>query len=294
MHNMTKISTLVSIILIWGSLPANAQNAAWAVSAADGAKVNSMEQTPKNIAAGKNVFSRSCAACHGAKADGKGLMESANLITPEFQKQTDGAIFYKINTGRAKMPPFKAMLKEEEVWSVVSYLRVMVNPSAMPAAVDVKLEIAANEDKSVTAFVYNADSTKMPLKEVDVHFYVKRNFGLMPIGQPSNFTGVDGKVTVQFPENIIGDLTGNVTVIAKIENNLIYNDIDAKTVQKWGTALVTEDAKFDVRALWASQGKSPIWLLLLEGAILIGVWSVVFFVISNLLKVKKAGKIFLK
>lgn len=292
---MAKITLLISIILLICTLNANSQVKPWPVSAEDAGKINPIPVELKNLGIGRNIFTRTCVACHGAKADGKGLIQSTSLIDPTFQKQSDGVLFFKISTGRDKMPPFTGMLKEDEIWAVVNYLRVLVNRSALPPAKDVKLELSTGDEiKSITAFVHSTDPANLPFQEVDVSFYIKREFGLMRIGETSNPTGVDGKVKVVFPEKIIGDAEGNVILLAKVENSFIYNDAESEVIRKWGDPLVTEDEKFNQRALWGSRDKSPVWLLLLANGIIVGIWGVILYVIYNLFRIKKAGKIFIK
>jgi mono/diheme cytochrome c family protein len=292
---MAKRNTIVAILIFAFSLSAFSQIATWEVSADQVAKKNPLEILPKNLALGRNIYKRSCVACHGEKADGKGLIQSTSLIDSAFQKQPDGAVYYKISTGRDKMPPFAAMLKEDEIWSVINYLRVLVDPSAIPPPKNVKLELTTGEEiKSITATVLSDDTARLPLNEVDVHFYVKREFGLMRIGELSNYTGADGKVKVVFPEKIVGDSEGNVTLVVKIENNFLYNDNETMAVKKWGTPLLSHEDEFNRRALWGARDKSPVWLLLLANGIIAIVWIVIAYVVYNLFRIKKAGRIFFK
>ena len=193
------------------------------------------------------------------------------------------------------MPPFKGILTDNELWSVINYLRILVNPASLPPAKDLKIELIANEtQKTVTAFVRSADSLKQPLQEVDVHFYIQRDYGLLQLGKQPNYTGNDGKVTVLFPDHIIGDFKGKLSVLGKIENSFLYNDVTVTIDLKWGLPLKTEDEIFDRRSLWGSRDKSPVWLLLLANGILAAVWGVIIYIVINLLKIKKAGKIFFK
>ena len=292
---MRKLKTIVTITFILCSFFSFSQTLNWVVTTEQAAKTNPLKIEPKNIALGRNIFKRTCVACHGEKADGKGLILSANLVDEKFTKQSDGAAFFKISSGRDKMPPFAAMLKEDEIWSVINYLRVLVDPSSIPPPKNVKLIVSTGEEiKSITATIMSADSTHKPLQEVDVHFYVKRDFGLMRIGELSNYTGADGKVKIVFPEKIIGNYEGNVEVLVKVENNFLFSDVEASVVKKWGKPLVTEEDQFTRRALWGSRDKSPIWLLLLANGIIALVWAVITYVIYNLFRIKKAGRIFLK
>ncbi|MBK7628746.1 MAG: cytochrome c [Bacteroidales bacterium] len=289
------VRIIISALMLAFSLDSYSQTGEWLVVAEDAGRENPVEINPRNISVGKSVYINSCAACHGAKADGKGLLASADLISDTVQNQTDGTIFYKIKSGRNKMPPFKGILSDNEIWSVINYLRILVNPSSLPPAKDLKIELTANDvQKTITAFIRSADSLKQPLTEIDVHFYIERDFGLLQLGQETNFSGNDGKVTVLFPDNIIGDFQGNVTILSKVENSFLYNDATVTVEQKWGMPLKTEDEIFSRRSLWGSRDKSPVWLLLLANGILAAVWGVIIYIIINLLKIKKAGKIFFK
>jgi cytochrome c5 len=292
---MKKFNILIGVLFIAGTMPVLSQTEPWKISAEEAKAVNPVGILPKNLGVGRNAFNRLCAPCHGAKADGQGLIQSTSLITDTFQKQTDGALYYKLITGRNKMPPFKGVLKEEDLWSVINYLRVLVNPSAIPPPKAVQISLAAQQGfKTVNAMVVTADSLKIPIHEADVHFYIQRDFGLMRIGELSNYTGPDGKAMAGFPDKVIGDDKGNVTVIARIENDFLYTDAEAKLLVNWGAPLVTQDEQFNRRSLWGSRSKSPVWLLLLANGIIAGVWGVIIYILFNLFRIKKAGRIFLK
>lgn len=292
---MRLIKTFLSVLSLFCSINAFTQNNTWLLDDDMATETNPVELNPKSIASGKNAYLRSCAACHGQNGDGKGLISSASFLTDTFQNQTDGAISYKIQTGRNQMPPFKGVIKEEEIWSVVNYLRVLANPSLAPAAKDIRLEITTHdEQQTITAFTGTADSLKQPLSEIDVHFYIQRDFGLMRFAEESNYTGKDGRVTVLFPNDIVGDSLGNVKIICKIENSFLYNDNSVKFERNWGSNLTTDDENFNKRSLWGSRSKSPVWLLLLANGIIFAVWAVIVYIVFNLVRIKKAGKIFLE
>ncbi len=286
---------LFTILLILLSAIAYTQTSRWEVSADKKNTPNPLPINVKNLSVGKNILIKSCVACHGAKFDGKGLIQSTNLLADTFQKQTDGAIFAKISEGKDEMPPFKGMLKDDEIWSVVNYLRALANPSLIPPPKDAKFDITLNDEiKSITAFVYTlVDTTKTPLKDVDVHFYVKRQFGLMNFGGISNFTKENGKVSVSLPDNIVGDEHGNVTIFVKIENNIEYRNIEKSLTKEWGVPLKIDDSWFEKRSLWSTGDKTPVWLLMIISGILLIVFSCIGYVIFNIYKIKKASEIFL-
>ncbi|MEQ9402917.1 MAG: c-type cytochrome [Cyclobacteriaceae bacterium] len=80
---------------------------------------------------GRVIYTSECVVCHGANGDAvtnvaKNLQQKPKNFTMEdFQKQTDGAIFYKLSEGRGLMQPFKTMLSEEEIWSVIEYVKYL-------------------------------------------------------------------------------------------------------------------------------------------------------------------------
>jgi mono/diheme cytochrome c family protein len=49
----------------------------------------------------------------------------ANFATEKFQSQTDGAIYWKLSEGRPPMAGYKTMLKENQRWQLVNYLRTL-------------------------------------------------------------------------------------------------------------------------------------------------------------------------
>ncbi|MDH5608549.1 MAG: cytochrome c [Cyclobacteriaceae bacterium] len=86
----------------------------------------------ENLEIGKQLYIKHCKSCHGKDGLGDGP-KAAELETPsgdfsmdEFQKQSDGSLFYKITKGRDDMPAFdKKVPSDEDRWLIVNYLRTM-------------------------------------------------------------------------------------------------------------------------------------------------------------------------
>lgn len=80
---------------------------------------------------GEELYTRYCERCHGKKGEGDGIggmgsyKRPADLTTEIFQAQTDGAIYWKITTGRRPMPSYRNRLTDLERWCLVNYLRTM-------------------------------------------------------------------------------------------------------------------------------------------------------------------------
>lgn len=95
---------------------------------------NPFEGNQDAVAAGKQVFTTNCETCHGADAKGDGPAGAS--LTPKpanlqlTVKETDAAyMHWVISEGGAAaglssaMPAFKAVLSDEDIWRVDTYLR---------------------------------------------------------------------------------------------------------------------------------------------------------------------------
>jgi mono/diheme cytochrome c family protein len=82
---------------------------------------------------GKENFDVYCWSCHGKKGLGDGAagasfaIKPANLTAAAVTSQSDGALFWKLRTGRGDMPAFGDLLTETERWELVSFIRLLSN-----------------------------------------------------------------------------------------------------------------------------------------------------------------------
>ena len=81
---------------------------------------------------GKLLFDKHCKSCHGKEGYGDGPKAAdmkgdlSDFSTAEFQKQTDGELFYKTSFGRDDMPEFTKILPDDEDrWLIVNYMRTL-------------------------------------------------------------------------------------------------------------------------------------------------------------------------
>jgi len=92
---------------------------------------NPVTPTAESIAAGKQIYTRRCASCHGTSGQGgpgNDLIPAAPDLTDATWDHggTDGDIFTSVKDGIGpdfNMTPFKEMLKDDEIWNVVNYVR---------------------------------------------------------------------------------------------------------------------------------------------------------------------------
>src|SRR5437879_2595870 len=77
-------------------------------------------------AASSATFRTKCAMCHGPDGSGSEVGKSMNvpdLRSPAVQKLPDGQLAQIISDGKSGMPSFKNSLSEDEIHSLVSYIR---------------------------------------------------------------------------------------------------------------------------------------------------------------------------
>lgn len=91
---------------------------------------NPVKSDAGSVADGKALFNQHCSSCHGKKGKGDGPKaaqldtECGDFTSADFQKQSDGSLFYKTMEGRKDMPSFKKKISSEnDVWAVVNFLR---------------------------------------------------------------------------------------------------------------------------------------------------------------------------
>ena len=77
-------------------------------------------------AASTATFRAKCAMCHGPDGSGSEVGKSMNvpdLRSPAVQKVSDAQLAQIISDGKGGMPPFKSSLSEEQIHSLLVYIR---------------------------------------------------------------------------------------------------------------------------------------------------------------------------
>ena len=134
-----------------------------------------------------------------------------------------------------------------------------------------------------------------PLEGIEVRFYAKRYFSLLPLIPNGKAVTTDekGEASIGFPKELPGDCNGTVVVIAKVEDDENYGSFEAENSVKWGSIISMEEQEeeWNKRSLSATGDRAPVYLLSAAGVIVIIVWGTLFYVIYSLVRIKKAGKI---
>ena len=85
-----------------------------------------LKTTEANLEKGKELYGIYCAACHGKKGDGQGILSQREKFEgiPNYKDRdiTEGSIYHVIMHGRNMMGSHASQLKYTERWQVVQYV----------------------------------------------------------------------------------------------------------------------------------------------------------------------------
>ncbi len=135
MKAMTLGFTVLSIVLVAWPLPGDAADRKTPTAPeAFLTMANPMATTPDVLQEGKSLYDNRCSKCHGSNGDGKGSATKDLDVKPRnytdkglMQTIPDGQLFWIICYGSdpdtTEMKGYKKKLSEEQMWSLVHYIR---------------------------------------------------------------------------------------------------------------------------------------------------------------------------
>ena len=71
---------------------------------------------------GEKIYQKYCQSCHGVKGHG-GIGGAPNFARGQGLMKPDAYLYNTIDMGKNAMPAFRGVLKEEELYDVITYLR---------------------------------------------------------------------------------------------------------------------------------------------------------------------------
>lgn len=100
------------------------------------AKMKSPKPSDSDLAEGERIYQVNCASCHGEKGLGDGPASASLDPRPQPLAQnssglSDAYMFWRISEGglmapfNSAMPAWKSILKEDQIWQVISYIRML-------------------------------------------------------------------------------------------------------------------------------------------------------------------------
>ena len=182
----------------------------------------------------------------------------------------EGMVTYTARfAGNAKYPPANASFK------------------AKPAKIKLTFSI---EDSlrilTVVATQKNLKGETVVIPNEKVMVYIPRIFSLLKIGEIS--LDDKGTGTLEFPKEIVGDTLGNLTVLAKIEENDNLGNVQGQNVINWGVHKQYYKAEVPSRELWTPI--APLWMIITLIIMLAGVWAHYMYAVYELIMIKRLSK----
>ncbi|MCX6246356.1 MAG: hypothetical protein NTW10_01370 [Bacteroidetes bacterium] len=138
----------------------------------------------------------------------------------------------------------------------------------------------------VTATQIDSKGTIIPIQKQKAIVYVPRLFNLLKIGETELDETGTGKV--EYPGKLVGDSLGNITVIARIEENDLFGNLQGRSSISWGIPKQYYLAEKPTRELWTPI--APIWMIITLVIMLTGVWAHYIYAVVQLVKIKQLSK----
>jgi len=123
------------------------------------------------------------------------------------------------------------------------------------------------------------DST---VKDAVIGVFVKRMFAPLKIGEGT--TDEAGETSVEIAANLPGDSKGNITLLAKLDENETYGNLESVVVQQWGIP-VSDQIENQPRTLWSSD--PPVWMLVTFFILMSVVWGHYIVIVIQLFRLRK-------
>ncbi len=194
--------------------------------------------------------------------NGKAILntKSDSLITDKEGKLNFKAVF----AGNKGMEPIDASLSIKRALLIIT-------------------PVKEDSTNSIHAKLLNLISgAETPVPSVAVGLYVKRLLNPLKIGEGT--TDSNGSVVIGIPKNLPGDAKENITLIARIDENEIYGNLEASILEPWGTVVSDANTKAP-RALWST--RPPIWMLDTFIVLMTIVWGHYIVIIYELFRLRK-------
>lgn len=108
-----------------------------------GNATNPVANNPQAISAGRAAYTGSCAVCHGAKGDGRGTFGTSTYpdatdLTKVVAERSDAQLFWIVKNGLGftAMPAFGSQYRDDQIWGLVAFMRVLQRGGPTAIVVD--------------------------------------------------------------------------------------------------------------------------------------------------------------
>jgi hypothetical protein len=288
---MTRI--FIIIFLQFLSLVLFAQE--WIVPEDKREKLSTFNFNEETRKLGEQLYTINCKSCHGVP----GKANFINLVPPpgdpatdKIQHNSDGEIFYKVNTGRGPMPSFKNALSSTNIWNIISFIRsfnVKYLQSVMPviksaaypgAEIRISLSLARGRDTVFIRLAAVSEKLTVPVKNAGLKLFAKRTFGMLLLDE-DKITDKQGVAFFIIPKGLPGDTVGNVHLVVRFSDEDLFGSLSKDTILQAGVKTVPVSL-IKNRAMWNSVRKAPVWVIMTYGFGVLVVWGFIFYVLFKL------------
>ncbi|MBL7851101.1 MAG: hypothetical protein JNN04_09380 [Cyclobacteriaceae bacterium] len=188
---------------------------------------------------------------------------------------------------------FDALRKVAHAFTFTATFAGNENYETNHASVDlaeVAIELKAETIDSVNTVIVNVTSWNekgeaVPFSEGEVKVYVPRMFSLLPIGDIT--TDEDGYGELKFPNDLPSSVSGELTIVARIEEHETFGNAETSVVSNWGVKVDAQASKLP-RALWSPD--APLWMVVTFVVLMVGVWYHYGLIVYELIKVHRLSK----
>jgi len=90
---------------------------------------NPLAGEARDLKDAQKLYVTYCTPCHGNKGKGDGIASAslnpkpADHTSAMVQKESDGALYWKLTEGHAPMPSYKQILADNQRWELVNFIR---------------------------------------------------------------------------------------------------------------------------------------------------------------------------
>jgi len=151
---------------------------------------------------------------------------------------------------------------------------------------DIKAKLITKDSINyITATLIDISADSLIVDEA-LTVQVQRLFSPLRIGKEFNNTDENGTIIVPLEEGIPG-VDGNLTIEVVLNDSDNYGTIKALVNAPVGIPIVDEST-FDQRTMWSPRNKTPIFILMFTNILIIGMWGILLYLITNLFKISKS------
>ncbi|RLD23066.1 MAG: hypothetical protein DRI70_09860, partial [Bacteroidetes bacterium] len=153
---------------------------------------------------------------------------------------------------------------------------------------DAMVSVSFSEENETKTIIATAvDQEGLPIEDLELYFFVIRTFSLLPVGDDFNTTDEEGIIEIEFPNDLPGDVNGDIIIVTKIIESDLYNDLTIEKIKNWGVPITIEDPKDEERSLWAAAANAPISLIIIVSLMVVSVWYIICYVLCNFVGICK-------